>query len=155
VGKIAKFRDVFELALIEIALEKDIPILGICRGMQIINIFFGGTLYQHLDSSWLSHIQFEDNQTSPKRGKSHSVTIKDEGLLSRCLDKKQIPVNSEHHQGIAKLGRDLTIEATSEDDLVEALSVRDGKVLGVQWHPELDLQDVDQLKILNGWLETV
>ena len=157
-NNVAQFRDVFELSLIQVALQKQIPILGICRGMQVLNISFGGNLHQDLDSEkWIKHSVFNGgNDTDAKNlNKVHEVDLNSHGNLPKWLDKTKISVNSEHHQGIKTLGKNLEIEAISKDGLVEAFSKDGGRILGVQWHPELDLKDPDQVRILDHWLGLV
>lgn len=152
---ITKFRDVFELALTEVAVQKNIPVLGICRGMQILNIFFGGDLNQHLEEDKYSkHIDFleVDGVKIPDHSKMHAVDLTPDFNLASWTKKTKLFVNSEHHQGIRKLGVGLELEAKSPDGLVEAFSKNSGQILGIQWHPELDLADPDQVRILNGWL---
>jgi putative glutamine amidotransferase len=155
---VAQFRDVFELSLIQVALQKQIPILGICRGMQLINISFGGDLHQHLeDGRWTSHSVFNggNDTDAVSLAKMHEVDLLENSNLQKWLSKTKIKVNSEHHQGINLLAKQLKVEALSDDGLVEAFSTDNGRVLGLQWHPELDLQDSDQVRILDNWLELV
>jgi putative glutamine amidotransferase len=156
---VTQFRDVFELALIEIALQKDIPILGICRGMQMLNIFFGGSLHQNLDSTrWNKHLVFKENDKNKlviNHDKIHDIEYDKKGNLFKWVKKYKTKVNSEHHQGIDILANNLQLEAFSEDGLIEAFSGNNGKILGLQWHPELDLSDPDQIRILNSWVSLV
>jgi len=155
---LAQFRDVFELALIQVATQKQIPILGICRGMQLLNISFGGTLHQHLEKGgWQNHSIFNGGNDTDAitLEKVHNVDLQENKNLTKWLKKQRIKVNSEHHQGVNLLGSELEIEAMSEDGLVESFSKDNGRILGIQWHPELDLQDTDQVRILDHWLELV
>ena len=155
---VVEFRDIFELALIEVATIKQIPILGICRGMQLLNIHFGGTLHQHLeDGIWQNHSVLDGGNGGEvaKLEKAHEVSLVPGKNLSQWLKKPKITVNSEHHQGVNLLGKDLEIEAVSNDGLIESFSKQGGRILGIQWHPELDLQDVDQVRILDHWLGLV
>jgi putative glutamine amidotransferase len=155
---VSQFRDIFELALIDVALKKEIPILGICRGMQLLNISFGGTLHQHLENGkWLTHSKFNGGNDVDliTLQKAHSVDLVNNKNLAKWVNKTSLDVNSEHHQGVNLLGSNLEIEAISQDGLVEAFSSDGGKILGIQWHPELDLSDSDQVRILDGWLELV
>ncbi len=126
-------RDQFELKLIEKALERKIPILGICRGLQIINVYFGGTLHQHLS--------YENAEVIHHRNKviketKHFISTKEGSIVNRCLGKRPI-VNSLHHQGIKDLGRDLIATSHADDGLIESIEYAgDAYLHGVQFHPE-------------------
>jgi gamma-glutamyl-gamma-aminobutyrate hydrolase PuuD len=127
-------RDDLECALIQEALDRDLPLLAICRGIQILNVQHGGTLVQHLDTTALHRRKTED------RGQPvHQVDIVPGTRLAAIEeDLPRLDVNSRHHQAIGKLGNALQISArAAEDGTIEAVE-RPGKrfVLGVQWHPE-------------------
>ena len=108
------------------------PLLGICRGMQLINVFFGGKLQQHLESADL-HDQYERQYEH-----IHDVRVAEDSFLFEALGIRTAPVNSLHHQAISVLGRDLRIVAESTDDHVPEAIVHTGgrPIYGVQWHPE-------------------
>lgn len=136
-------RDRYELQIIEFAVKRRKPILGICRGCQLINVYFGGTLYQDLRTELGGKALHRDADLYDKV--HHRIAFEANGLLSRLyaeeLRKNPEPrVNSVHHQGLRKLGKDLKVEATCPDDgLIEAVAAKDLEdrfVLGVQWHPE-------------------
>ncbi|WP_409022318.1 gamma-glutamyl-gamma-aminobutyrate hydrolase family protein [Dellaglioa sp. P0083] len=143
-------RDEMELALIKEAISRKIPILGICRGLQILNVFFGGTLYQDLSdySNWqVKHLQ---DPTLPEYA-THSVSIKTNNYLSDTYGST-LRVNTYHHQAINRLGDSLTAIATSSDGLIEGISSNDGLILGVQWHPEMSyIKEPSDLAIFK-WL---
>lgn len=127
-------RDKYELALINAFIEKKKPILGICRGLQLLNVYLGGTLHTDIESS--GYIRHLDKDKETKH--SHVIEIKDGGILSKIYSKQAHAV-SIHHQGIKDLGKGLFIEAISPDDgLIEAISAVDDDrfILAVQWHPE-------------------
>lgn len=132
-----KYRDDYELKLTKIAFEKKIPILGICRGMQLLNVYFGGTLYQDIKTQVL---ESQEHRNALEYDKiKHDVNLTGPCLSEIYPDKKNISVNSIHHQGIDILGKNLTVEARSlEDGIIEAFSYsgENSFVLGVQWHPE-------------------
>jgi len=129
-------RDRFEFAAIEAALEAEMPILGICRGLQALNVYFGGTLYQDLSlsPSQLKHRQAPIAQEIP----THSVDIKPDSLLGFL--PQDYRVNSFHHQAVHEVGEGLSVIAKSKDGLVEAIENREKHILAVQWHPEVTWQ---------------
>jgi putative glutamine amidotransferase len=129
-------RDEFELALLDDVLAARLPILGICRGIQMINVKFGGTLIQDLKSDAV--IEQEHKQGGSRANPTHSVTVTDpESRLAEAF-RGSCRVNSLHHQAIKRLGRGLKVTAHSEDGLVEAVEADDDYpfLLAVQWHPE-------------------
>jgi putative glutamine amidotransferase len=132
-------RDRLELALARDAIARDMPVLGICRGMQIINVVLGGTLVQHLPDI-VGHTRHALNEAGTHEGNAHEVTLTAGSLAARAVGGTRRRIYSHHHQAIDKLGRDLVITARSTlDDLPEAIELPDRQfVLGVQWHPELD-----------------
>lgn len=128
-------RDNYEILLMRRALQRDMPVLTICRGTQLLNVTLGGTLFQDIKEQCGKKI----NHWTETAGHEpvHKVKIM-EGKLKLLLGKETIEVNSFHHQGIDKLGQGLVALACSPDGIIEAVeSVRHSWVLGVQWHPEL------------------
>jgi putative glutamine amidotransferase len=141
-GYLKPERSEFEALLIEAALRRDLPMLGICGGMQTINVVLGGTLYQ--DIATQRPRSREHQQRTRKDRVSHRVRVEPGTVLHRILSSRRsrrtlsIGVNSTHHQAIKDLGRGLIASAHAADGIVEALeSPRHGFVIGVQWHPEL------------------
>jgi putative glutamine amidotransferase len=127
-------RDDFEFALLDRALSRRLPILGICRGMQMINVKFGGTLYQDLEEQK----DLKHKQAGSRSAPLHGVTVTDpDSLLAGSLPGS-CRVNSLHHQGVKRLGRGLKATAHSEDGLYEAVESAEDYpfLLAVQWHPE-------------------
>ncbi len=132
-GNVEPERDRFEIALAALAWERNLPALGICRGMQLINIALGGDIWQDLEMRGGALLQH--NQKAPPWHGSHRVEITK--ALSKLGGPRLWPVNSLHHQGIRKVADNLKIEAKAADGVIEAISARDkGFFIGVQWHPE-------------------
>jgi putative glutamine amidotransferase len=131
-------RDVFEIALARRAIEQDMPVLGICRGMQLINVAFGGTLLQHLPERFGHH---EHRRVAGSfDGADHDVELREGTLAMRVVGEARHATKSHHHQGIDRLGEGLVISGVSAlDGLPEAIEHPGASfVLGVQWHPEVD-----------------
>ncbi len=129
-------RDAMELDLMRWAVEHAIPFLAICRGIQVLNVAMGGTLYTHLPEEYpgLNH----DRPDEDRERVVHRVDLEPNSRLARWLGRTELGVNSIHHQGIKELGRNLRIVGRAEDGLVEAVEVEGHPFgIGVQWHPEL------------------
>lgn len=129
-----KERDIFEISAVETALDEHLPILGICRGLQLINIIHKGSLHQHLATETLvqSHTGNPDKQ--------HAVNIAAESLLHQLVETGRSETNSAHHQAIDKLGEGLMINCRADDGTIEGIEWKDKTnkpfLLAVQWHPE-------------------
>jgi putative glutamine amidotransferase len=131
-------RDAFELALASRALERDLPLLGICRGMQVLNVARGGTLIQHLPDV----VAHDDHRRTAGTfaGNDHDVTLEPGSLAERAAGEALHPTKSHHHQAIDRLGEGLTVTGwATRDRLPEAVEDPERRfALGVQWHPEAD-----------------
>jgi putative glutamine amidotransferase len=129
-------RDTHEIAMFKKAYEKNIPILGICRGIQLMNVAQGGTLYQDIDAQIqgaLGHGPMEN----PVNELYHTVSIQKESILFNIFQTDELKVNSFHHQSIKDLGSDLKVTALSTEGIIEGVeSCQKDFVVGVQWHPE-------------------
>ncbi|MFH8451554.1 gamma-glutamyl-gamma-aminobutyrate hydrolase family protein [Streptomyces fungicidicus] len=127
-GPPARARDAWELALIRAALDRGVPLLGICRGMQLLNVALGGTLVQHIDGHAQTPGVFGRHPVKPVPGTLYDATV-----------PEQISVPTYHHQAVDRLGAGLIPSAYAEDGTVEAIELPGpGWTLGVQWHPEMD-----------------
>lgn len=152
-GECCPERDTMEKLLFDIAMKRDIPVLGICRGIQFINACLGGTLWQDIPT------QFSDKlthcQKPPYNKPVHDVMIDRDSPLYELLKKECIAVNSYHHQGVRKLSPELKSMASAPDGLVEAVYAPDHKFLwAVQWHPEFSYEsDKNSLLIFNAFVE--
>ena len=132
-GALEPERDEWELALLRAARRRELPVLAICRGFQLVNVAFGGTLHQHVELDQGSgHPQWDVDG----RITTHEVTIVADTLTSKLLPERW-PVNSLHHQILDRVGEGLTISAVAPDGVVEGLETPDGNLIAVQWHPEL------------------
>ena len=146
-GQIYDFRDEYELALFDRAFRSAKPILGICRGIQLINVALGGSLYQDIPSERPS--QISHRQSEPETTPSHSVNITNGTPLYALVGSERMKANSFHHQAIKKLGRGLEVMATADDGIVEAVySLGEQYIRGYQWHPERLFQSDEQNRLL-------
>lgn len=144
-------RDEIELRLIEDAIAKDLPILAICRGLQMLNVYHGGSLIQHL-----SPTEPHDPDTGDKSAPVHEVMIERESRLAQIAEANRWRVNSRHHQAAGKVGAHLRVSARApQDEVIEALERTDKRfVVAVQWHPEDQLRaDREQLKLFLAFAE--
>jgi putative glutamine amidotransferase len=132
-------RDAFELLLVRHAAERDLPCLGICRGMQVVNVAYGGALEQHLPDRLEHDIHRGDNGDFS----DHQVEVEPESLAAIAAGATRVAVKSYHHQGVARLGDGLTVTAHAEGDgTIEAVEDPGRRfMLGVLWHPEEDEAD--------------
>jgi gamma-glutamyl-gamma-aminobutyrate hydrolase PuuD len=129
-------RDLFETTILRNALARDLPVLGICRGLQLLNVVRGGSLIQDIPSETASAIS-HDPPGQARDAIAHSVEIVPGTVLSGLLGAGSLEVNSFHHQAAARLGSGLTVSARSEDGIVEGIEISGARfVLAVQWHPE-------------------
>lgn len=142
----ARDRDAWEFALLEAALRRRMPVLGICRGAQVLNVAMGGTLHQHLPEV-VGHTRHQQGQGVFSTSRVQTV----EGSVLARLIGPAADVQCYHHQAIDRLGADLVVSATDEEGIVEAVELPgDGFVVAVQWHPEESLGD---LRLFAGLVE--
>ncbi|MCO4781997.1 MAG: gamma-glutamyl-gamma-aminobutyrate hydrolase family protein [Candidatus Cloacimonetes bacterium] len=146
-------RVLYEHKLLEIACKTSIPILGICMGMQVYNVFKGGSLYQDL---YTQIPQTIDHSTSKADGrvKSHLVDVYEDTRLHKLLNKASFEVNSSHHQSVKQLGDGLKVSAVSKDGVIEAIEGLENQFLGIQWHPE-SLDDDSSRLIFESFVSTL
>jgi len=124
-------RFAYDRLLAELVLQRDIPVLAICMGQQLINVVYGGTLIQHIET------EIEHARVEPRLDSFHSVTIEEDSLLHQILGANELEVNSSHHQALDKLAPGLRVLARAPDGIIEAVQMTDKRFfIGVQWHPE-------------------
>ncbi|HEY6335626.1 MAG TPA: gamma-glutamyl-gamma-aminobutyrate hydrolase family protein [Alphaproteobacteria bacterium] len=128
-------RTAFELAILKGALKRDMPVLGICGGQQLLNVVLGGTLIQHIPEEVDNALAHE--QPNPRTEPGHVVRVVKGTLLHRITGSDALEVNSAHHQAAKDIGRDVIVNATAEDGIIEGIEHPSYRFcLGVQWHPE-------------------
>ena len=157
-GEVNVTRDTYDLTLFKLALDRNIPTLGICRGLQLINVAMGGTLYQDLPSEKPSDINHRQEEAGTVA--THSVSVVEGSLMHQILGEKEVQVNTFHHQAIEKLAPGLKIVGWSNDsvpEMIEAYPHR--QIIGTQFHPEIFTNAGDELmgklfKFLIGKAET-
>jgi putative glutamine amidotransferase len=134
-GPVQKERDAYELALVGAAIGRRMPVLGICRGMQVLNVAYGGGIEQHLPDV----VGHEDHRHTPGTFADHEVELEAGSLAARAAGAERTPVKSHHHQGVREIGAGLLVTGRSDDETIEALEDPSRPfVLGVLWHPEED-----------------
>lgn len=147
------YRDRQELLLTRLAANRQIPILGICRGIQVINAALGGTLYQDIDTQQEGK-RIKHSQDMDRAFASHTVQITPDSLLAKIMRTDILPVNSFHHQAVKEAAPGFRISALAPDGVIEAIESTEYKsIIGVQWHPECFILNQDKCMMpLFGWL---
>jgi putative glutamine amidotransferase len=135
-GIIKARRTKFELEIATAALKRDLPILGICGGAQMINVALGGTLYQDIAAQLPS--AGEHQRSASKTSYVHRVLVQDSTQLHKIVQRQTLQVNTRHHQAVKELGRGVIVNAVAEDGVIEGIESTDHEfVVGLQWHPEV------------------
>ncbi len=133
----------FEFAMVQAALARDLPVLGICGGQQLLNVVFGGPLIQHIPDSVAEALAHE--QPNPRHEPGHTVTVEPGTLLDRLVGPGPHEVNSAHHQAVRAPGRDCMVNAWAPDGVIEGIEHPGYRFcLGVQWHPEFFIGTADR-----------
>jgi putative glutamine amidotransferase len=147
-GRVIPVKEATDLLLLEYAEARKIPIFGICFGMQALNVFRGGTLFQDIESQFEEPVRHQ--QGSPRDRESHSISIEHDSILARLAGTAETVVNSHHHQAVKSVGNRLRTTARARDGVIEAIegSNTEHFVIGVQWHPELSWRTNDLSKSL-------
>ena len=137
-------RTAFETAITSEALKKDMPILGICGGQQLLNVVLGGTLIQHIPNEIKNPLPHE--QPNPRDEVGHTISVKADTILHHIVGKETMSVNSAHHQAVKTISGNTVINATSPDGVIEGIELPDKRFcLGVQWHPEFLIDAGDKM----------
>lgn len=151
-GTIVPERDQYDLRLITHALRLQTPILGICRGMQVLNVQMGGSLYQDIDTQCANPLR-HDQHLTPRTEPTHAIKIEKETKLAKIVGTNSLMVNTFHHQAVKAVAPTLRQSATSDDGICEAIESPDYPIIGVQWHPEnLTLAGFAEHRALFEWL---
>lgn len=146
-GRVNRRRDDFELALVREALERSVPVLGICRGQQVLNVARGGTLVQDIPSEWTGAMVHDARGRRWRR--AHDVDVLPGTRLGALLRRDSVAVNSFHHQAVASVGDGLAVSARSRDGIVEGIEMPGRRfVVAVQWHPESFWRLEDSFQVL-------
>lgn len=134
-------QDTCDVTLARAAVEAGLPVLAICRGMQVLNVVMGGTIHQHREETTVSH-----------RSNRHPVAFEAGSLLATVMGTDSADCFSNHHQACDRLADGLVVSGTTSDGCVEGFESEDGRILGVQWHPELDAEDDPTQQSVFDWL---
>jgi putative glutamine amidotransferase len=126
-------RDRFEIELVRAAVDRGVPVLGVCRGIQLVNVALGGTLVQHVPDAVGRDHMCDDALDR----RVHEVLLAPGSRLAALYGRDRLEVNSLHHQAVDRPGPGLRVTASAPDGTVEGIESEDGRILGVQWHPEL------------------
>ena len=152
-GTLIPRRDEEECLLVKTAYEKKLPMLGICRGLQIMTVAFGGTLYQDLarEKGAAEHFTL----MYPRNSITHTISLKGGSRIAEIFGKETIGVNSFHHQGVKDVPDNAEVTAESEDGVVETVEFKGGHpfTIGVQWHPEMMFDSDEQKRLLKAFAE--
>jgi putative glutamine amidotransferase len=153
-GGVDPRRDASEAFLINSAAQKKMPILGICRGIQALNVTLGGTLYIDLSDDYPGSEKHDFYPDMPRDAYRHTIAIEKDTILFEIMGKNEIQVNSLHHQGVKDPAPNLTIAGLANDGSIEALVAKDHPwCVGVQWHPECLPDDQDAQSLFTAFVQ--
>jgi putative glutamine amidotransferase len=156
-GLLNRDRDRVELMLTRLALEAGLPILAVCRGIQVLNVSGGGTLYQDITAQVRGAMRHQYHELQPRNYRAHSVTVERDSRLFRFVGATTVQVNSLHHQAVKDVAPGFRITARATDGIIEGIERRNGNfALGVQWHPEaLAEEDAAMQAIFDGFVAAI
>jgi putative glutamine amidotransferase len=151
-GPVETELDTLELALTRAADAREVPILAICRGQQVLNISRGGTLHQHLPD--VTDGTIDHRQTEPGERPTHGVRLREDSQLGGIVSSPELEVNSFHHQAIARLGDSLLVTGHAGDGTIESIEASDREfVIGVQWHAECLVRRPEQAALFDAFVD--
>lgn len=133
-GSVDPGQDSMDFMALRLAEERELPVLGICRGIQSMNVYGGGSLWQDI-STQIEYTQ-EHARRDEKNRTVHLVTVEEDSVLRKWIGEATLAVNSSHHQSVKTVAEGFTVSARSEDGVIEAIEGKNGRWIGVQWHPE-------------------
>lgn len=151
-GKPSELRDKFDLALVRLSRQRCMPVLAICRGMQALNIEFGGDIYQDIYTQISTELLQHSQGDKPRSETSHSVELAPGSLIAKVMGGNKFDVNTFHHQSLRKIAPSCAAVAFASDSIVEAIEVPGYKMIGVQWHPENLYKEHPEQAALFNWL---
>lgn len=144
--------DAFEIALVRAAEAREMPVLAICRGLQVLNVARGGTLVQDLPSERPSYVEHRQREAGSVA--THDVCLQEDSLLARCLGARELCVNSFHHQAVERLGDGLRVVGWAPDATIEALEATDRAfTVAVQWHAESMVRSPEQARLMAAFAQ--
>jgi putative glutamine amidotransferase len=136
-GDVNRHRDHVEITLLRWALEDGLPVLAVCRGIQVLNVAAGGTLYQDIEAQVPNAIRHNYHKIKPRNYRAHEVTVEPNTRLSEVMGTRMVRVNSLHHQAVRDVAPGFRVTARAADGVIEGIEQVNGHfVVGVQWHPE-------------------
>lgn len=145
-GKVIRYEDEYDMELVKETVKQKKPVLGICRGMQLINVLYGGTLYQDIPSQYSKKIIH--TRIQPEKENFHTVNVEKGSFLAKVLgETENVKVNTSHHQAVKDVADGFKVTAKAPDGVIEAIENEDIFVVCVQWHPER-LQDIEMFRRL-------
>jgi len=149
-GPVFPERDEYEILAVQLAFLLGKPVLGVCRGIQVINVAFGGTLWQDLSHRGKSQLQhYQDSQ---KYVPGHTVNIVSDTILAEVFGQGEMRTNSYHHQAVRDPAPGFSVSACTQDGVIEAIEKREAGILAVQWHPEMMIDRVPDMLRIFSWL---
>lgn len=155
-AKTVRERDLMEMEMMRQAINHtNLPILAICRGIQVMNVAMGGTIYQDINACY-ENTDIEHSNIVDWDQACHSIEIEEDSTLFSIFNRKTVDVNTIHHQALKALGDDLKVVAKAPDGIIEAIEYKDKNrfILGVQWHPEMLMtKDIEQKRVLESFIE--
>jgi putative glutamine amidotransferase len=152
IGECLPERDFSEILLTRLALQRNLPLLGICRGIQVLAVAAGGKIYQDIPSQYPGAM--EHKQTAPRQYAWHDVDIIEESLLYGLLEETKIGVNSLHHQAVLEVPQGFRQNALASDGIIEGVEMLDARFcVGVQWHPESMETEAHSKALFKGFIE--